>query len=150
MADFITTLASRAGIDTGSAQNGLGAILSTLQQYVPQQTFSRVAEAIPNAGMILETFRSTTGALSSSAGSAIAGMASSFMGAKSEVITTMMTQLSKAGLSLEMIRRFLPAAASTLHDVIPSDVLRQVEQSIPGITTILQGGVTEGLLGRIL
>ena len=45
MNEFVATLASKAGIDQGSVQSGMGAVLSTLQKFVPTETFSRFASA---------------------------------------------------------------------------------------------------------
>ena len=147
MADFVTTLASRAGIDTGSAMNGLGALLATLQQYVPVETFERIRQSVPDAGAVLERFQSTAAGSAASARSALAGMVSRLAGNASGAITTMMTQLAKGGLSLAMIRRFLPAAASMLRDVVPPGVVAEIERSIPGISSALLRSWNEGMLG---
>ncbi len=149
MNDFISALASRAGIDQGNVQSGMGAVLSTLQKFVPSETFNRVAAAIPDAGTILREFQSSATSATSGTAGAISGMANSLLGGSSEIVSTLLSKLSQAGLSMEMIKRFLPAAASVLRDRIPADVLQQVEQSIPGFTSALSMAGSGGLMGRL-
>ena len=74
-------------------------------------------------------------------------MVSGLAGNASGAITTMMTQLAKGGLSLAMIRRFLPAAASMLRDVVPPGEVAEIERSIPGISSALLRSWNEGMLG---
>jgi hypothetical protein len=65
------------------------------------------------------------------------------------MLSTLISRLSQAGLSMEMIKRHLPAAASKLRDRIPADVLQQVERSIPGFTSALNIARSGGLTGRL-
>jgi hypothetical protein len=149
MNEFVSTLASKAGIDPGNVQSGMGAVLSTLQKFVPTETFSRFASAIPDSGSMLREFQATATTTISGTASAITGLASALLGGSSEVVSTLMTRLSQAGLSMEMIKRFLPAAAAVLRDRIPADVLRQVDQSIPGFTSALSTAGNGGMAGKL-
>src|SRR5512140_1480464 len=127
MNDFVSTLASKAGLDPGSVQSGMGAVLSTLHKFVPTETFSRFASAIPDSGSMLTEFQSSaTSAVPGTAG-AISGIASALFGGSWEMASTPVSRLSQAGLSMEMIKRFLPAAANVIRDRIPADVLQQVD-----------------------
>ena len=62
MAEFISDLAAKAGIDAGMAQKGVGALLSTLQKYIPSEAYTKVAAVIPNAGGIVSAFQSAPAA----------------------------------------------------------------------------------------
>ncbi|RPH31212.1 DUF2267 domain-containing protein, partial [bacterium] len=98
MNDFVSTLASKAGIDPGNVQSGMGAVLSTLQKFVPTETFSRVTSAIPDSGSMLAQFQSSAASATSGTASAISGLAASLLGDSSEIINTLMSRLSQAGL----------------------------------------------------
>ncbi len=149
MNEFISTLASKAGIDPGSVQSGMGAVLSTLQKFVPSDTFSRFASAIPDSGSMLNEFQASAVSTISGTGSVISGLASTLLGGSSEIISTLMSRLAQAGLSMEMIKRFLPAAASVIRDRIPGDVIQQVERSIPGFTSALSAAGSGGMTGKL-
>jgi hypothetical protein len=149
MNDFVSTLASKAGIDPGNVQSGMGAVLSTLQKFVPTDTFSRFASAIPDSGSMLSEFQHCATSTVSGTASAISGLASALFGGSSEVVSTLMSRLSQAGLSMEMIKRFLPAAAAVLRDRIPAEVLQQVDRSIPGFTSALSAAGSGGMSGKL-
>ncbi len=149
MNEFISTLASKAGIDPGSVQSGMGAVLSTLQKFVPTETFGRVASAIPDSGSMLAEFQASASTAVSGTASAISGLAGALFGGSSEIVSTLISRLSQAGLSMEMIKRFLPAAAAVIRDRIPADVLQQVERSIPGFTSALSTAGSGGMTGKL-
>lgn len=149
MNEFVASLASKAGIDPGSVQSGMGAVLSTLQKFVPTETFNRVASVIPDSGSMLNEFQSSATTVVSGTTSAISGLAGALFGGSSEILSTLMSRLSQAGLSMEMIKRFLPAAASLLRDRMPADVLQQVERSIPGFTSALSTAGSGGMSGKL-
>jgi hypothetical protein len=149
MSDFVAALASKAGIDPGNVQSGMGAVLSTLQRYVPSDTFSRLASAIPDSSSMLTQFQSSATADASDTASAFSRLAGTLIGGSSEMFSTLILRLSQAELSMEMSKRFLPAAASMLRDRIPADVLQQVERSIPGFTNALNFAGSDELAGRL-
>jgi hypothetical protein len=149
MNDFVSTLASRAGIDPGNVQSGMGAVLSTLQKFVPTETFSRVASAIPDSGSMLTEFQHCATSTVTGLSGAMSGLAGALLGGSNEVTSTLISRLSQAGLSLEMIKRFLPAAATLLRDRVPEDVLNQVDRSIPGFTSALNDAGSRGSSGKL-
>lgn len=149
MNEFITTLASKAGIDTGKASSGVGALLSTLQSFVPADTYNRVAAAIPDAGSMLTQFQSTATMAAPGTGSALSGLASAFLGSSSEIVSALLARLSQAGFSNDMIKNFLPVAAGAFRERVPSDVLQQVNKSIPGFTAALDMAGRSGIAGKL-
>jgi uncharacterized protein (DUF2267 family) len=150
MADFISDLASKAGVDPAMAQKGVGALLTTLQKYIPADTYSKVASAIPNASSILSSFQSAPAAQSSGGMSGLAGMAGGLLGGKSEAASTLISQFSKAGFSMDSVKSFLPAALGLLKDKISPDTMKAVEGALPGLSTFMgEATVGGGLLDKI-
>lgn len=132
MSDFLSTLASQAGIDTGMAQKGVGALLATLQQHVPAEAFSKVSAAIPNASGILSGFQSGSTATKDSGLGGIAGIAGKMLGGDAAVASTLVSQFSKAGFSADAMKAFLPVVLGLLKDKLPPEVMKLVGSVAPG------------------
>lgn len=150
MADLISEIAAKAGIDAGMAQKGVGALLSTLQKHVPPDAYAKVASAVPNAGSILSSFQSAPSATQGLGGglAGLAGMAGGLLGGKSEAATMLVSQFSKAGFSLDAVKSFLPVAFGLIKDKLPPDTLKQIEGAIPGLSS-LAGGEGGGIMDKI-
>ena len=151
MADFVSDLATKAGIDAGMARKGVGALLSTLQKYVPADAYSKVASVIPNAGGIVSAFQSAIPP-AQGAGLDLSSLAGSLLEGRSEALSTLVSQFSKAGFSLESAESFLPVALGFLKDKVPPDAMNQIEGALPGLSNLLgrlEGSDAAGLLGNI-
>ncbi len=149
MADFIGDIAAKAGIDTSMAQKGVGALLSTLQQHVPADLYSKVSGAIPNAGNLLSTFQSAPASAKGTGLGDLTGLAGSLLGGKSEVASTLVSQFSKAGFSLDTAKTFLPLVLTFLQSKLSPDTMKQVETAIPGLSNLPGGADAGGLLGNV-
>ena len=149
MADFISDLAAKAGIDGTTAQKGVGAVLSTLQKYVPAEVYSKVSSAIPNAGNLLSTFQSAARSAETSAVSDLSGLAGKLIGGKGEQMTALLSQFSTAGFSLETAKRFLPPLLSYLSQKVSPDTVKQIEQAVPGISQLAGPSEAGGFLGKL-
>ncbi len=150
MSDFISTLASKAGLDTGTAEKGLGALLSTLQQHIPGDAFSQVSSAIPNAGGILSTFQKAAAPAQDSPLGGLMGMAGTLFGSSSPAASTLMTQFSKAGFSMDTVKTFLPVALQLLKDKLSPETMKLVEGAVPGISSLLGNtDIASGVLGKL-
>lgn len=151
MADFISDLAAKAGIDAGMAQKGVGALLSTLQKYIPSEAYTKVAAVIPNAGGIVSAFQSAPAA-PQAGGLDLASIAGGFLGGKSEAATTLVSQFSKAGFSIDSAKAFLPVILGFLKSKVSPDTMKQIEGALPGLSNLLsglEGGEAGGLLGKV-
>ena len=149
MADFISDLAAKAGIDTSLAQKGLGAILTTLQKHVPSDVYSKVSGAIPNAGNLLSAFQSAPAAPKSAGLGDLANLVGGLLGGKSEAASTLLSQFAKAGFSIDTAKTFLPVLFSVLKERLPPETMKQVENTIPGLSNLLGGTDTTGLFGKV-
>lgn len=149
MADFISDLAAKAGIDTSLAQKGLGAVLTTLQKHVPSDVYSKVSGAIPNAGNLLSAFQSAPAAPKGTGLGDLANLAGGVLGGKSEAASTLLSQFSKAGFSIDTAKTFLPVVFTFLKDKLPPETMKQVENAIPGLSNLLGGLDDAGLFGKI-
>ena len=149
MADFISDLAAKAGIDASTAQKGVGALLSTLQQHVPSDLYTKVSGAIPNAANLLSTFQSAPAAPKGTGLGDLASLAGSLLGGKSEAASTLISQFSKAGFSMDTAKTFLPLVFTFLKDKLSPDTMKQVENAIPGLSNLLGGVDAGGLLGKV-
>jgi len=57
MADFLTELASKAGLEGNEAHHGVGALLSMLKERLDPAAFAHLQNAIPNSGQMLSRFK---------------------------------------------------------------------------------------------
>ena len=149
MADLLSDLAAKAGIDAGMAQKGVGAVLATLQKQIPADVYSKVAAVIPNAGNILSTFQSAPAPAQGGGLSGLAGLAGGLLGGKSEAASMMISQFSKAGFSMDTAKAFLPVLLGFLQTKLSPETMKQIEGAIPGLTNLLGGADAGGMFGKI-
>ena len=149
MADFISEIAAKAGIDKGLAQNGVGALLSSLQDKLPADAFSKLSSVVPNATGLLSSFQGLPGPAQQGAPSTLGGLAGNLLGGQSEGIAGLVSQFSKAGFTLETAKAFIPVAMNLLREKLPADTLKQVESAIPGLSGLLSQTDSGSLVGKI-
>jgi len=148
MSDFISTLASKAGINADMAEKGVGALLATLQKNVPAESFSKVSAAIPNATNLLSAFQSSS-SVDSGGVSTLTNLAGGLLGGKAEAASSVISQFSKAGFSLDSAKAFIPVVLNLLKDKLSPEIMKQIEGGVPGLSSVLGGGDTGGILGNI-
>ena len=140
MNDFVTNLAQKAGIDDSTAQKGLGALLSTIQNHVPADTFTKLSAAIPDTGGILSSFQKT--AKPSSDGGGLLNLAGGLLGKDASALGTLISQFSTAGFSVESAKTFIPIALNLLKDNMSPDLMKQIDTALPGVSALLSGEKT--------
>jgi hypothetical protein len=117
MADFNSSLASQAGIDSGLAEKGVGALLPTLQKHTAGNIYSDVAAVIPNAGNLLSIFNKVAGgsqAMEPAGG--LAGMLGGMLGGgKSDALSMLIGQFSKS----RFFERYCESISSGVVSVPP-------------------------------
>jgi hypothetical protein len=131
MPDVIGELASKSGISVDQAKKGLGAVLAAMRGALPAESFSRVQEAVPNAGELMEGAEESgqessggvLGAITSTLGKLFGGGES-----------TALTKLAQAGFSAEQLREFLPNVLEFLKAKLPADVMERIGSLIPTST----------------
>ncbi len=150
MNDFLSLIAGKAGLDESTAEKGVGALLSTLKENVPADTFSGVSNLIPDAGNIMNKFQGLSQSEDNSGGlSGLMGMASGLLGGKSEQIGNMISTFSKAGFSLDMVKQFLPVVFDFIKTNGSSSLLQNITESIPELSSFLGDSKDGNILGKI-
>ncbi len=146
MADFFADLASKAGVDQDTAQRGVGAVLGTVQKYLPTETFSKLFSAIPNAaGAMTKAETRTPETPSSGFMSGLAGVAGNVLGGGTEAISTLASQFSRAGISTTTVMSFVPAVMDFLRTRVSSDVVKELLERVPGLSQLAGGEPEPGL-----
>jgi len=147
MSELISQIANAAGMDDETTQNGLGALLATVKEYVPEGTFSGLTNAIPGADSILSKFQSLPES-DSGGGVDLMGMAASLLGGQSDQLSTLISMFSRGGFSIDMMKDFLPVVFNYFQSN-QSGVIEKIEEAIPGLSDLLGGSGGGGLLGKI-
>jgi uncharacterized protein (DUF2267 family) len=148
MADFVETLALKTGVKREQAQKGLDALIMTLRERLPDETFSTIAAIIPAArmdpAMAVEAFRNQLDFW----GSSLPAMNQKAQVAVHTPLTNILQRLTRSGFSMQEANEFLPAMFQLLKRNLPPDIMRQIDRSIPGLSnlTALQ---SPGLLQRL-
>lgn len=138
MNELIQNLAKGAGVDAAMAQKGLGALLSSMKEQVPADTFSQISTAIPDSGSILSKFQS--GAKASSRGGDLMSMAGGLLGGDAKGAMSLLSNFSQAGFSMESAKAFVPVAFSLLKNYLSPDLMKKIDDSVPGLSSLLGGG----------
>jgi hypothetical protein len=126
MADFLSELASGAGLEDSEAHSGLGAVLALLKRRLNPEAYAHVKNAIPDSEQMRSAFEDRSGSFMDT----VKGMAGKLFGQQDA--TEAHDHLAKAGLSLDSLQSFLPCLHDMLAGKIPPQVLAQIKQHIPG------------------
>jgi len=140
MSDFISTLASKSGLDNAMAEKGVGALLSSLKGNLSSDVFSKLSSAIPDGGNILQKFSASTQAADSGAASTLAGLAGGLFKGGSSNALSLVEQFTKAGFSMESIGKFVPVVLSMLQSKLGPDIMKTVEKQIPSLSGLATDG----------
>ena len=149
MSNFLTGIAAQAGIDTAQAENGLGALLSTIKEHAPAGDFAEITKAIPGSEGALAKFSNISADSSSNMISGLTGLASGVLGGKSEQLATMISMFSKAGFSADSVKSFLPAVFSALTSSGSGGVMDKISNAIPGLSGMLGDEKSGGFMGKV-
>lgn len=136
MADFLETLALKTGVKPELAQKGLEALVFTLRQRLPDNTFSTIAAIIPAARLdpatAVEEFRDQLDFW----GSGLPDMKQKARPIAQTPLTNILQRLSHSGFTMQEANDFLPVVFQMLKKSLPPDVMRQIDRSIPGLANL--------------
>ncbi len=150
MNDFLSMIAGKAGLDEGTTEKGIGALLSSLKDNVPADTFSGVSDLIPDAGNVMNKFQNLPQGEENSGGlSGLMGMASGLLGGDSERIGNMVSQFSKAGFSIDMVKQFIPVVFDYIKTNGSGALLQNITKAIPELSSFLGNSDDKSMLGKI-
>jgi hypothetical protein len=131
MPDVIGELASKSGISIDQAKKGLGAVLAAMKGALPAESFSRVQEAVPDAGELTADAEQSDQESSGGVLGAITSTLAKLFGGEG---TTAVAKLAQAGFSAEQLREFLPNVFEFLKAKLPADVMERIGSVIPTST----------------
>ncbi len=150
MNEFLSAIAGKAGLDESVTEKGVGALLSSLKENVPGDTFSGVKELVPNASEIMSKFQNLPQTEEGSGGlSGLMGMASGLLGDKSEQLGSMISMFSKAGFSLDMVKQFLPVVFDYFKTNGSSQLVESISSAVPGLSSYLGDSGKNGIMGKL-
>jgi hypothetical protein len=127
MADIVSDLAAKSGINVDQAKQGLGALLNLLRDKIPADTFSKVQAAIPGSANLMEHAESSSGggvlgAVKEAAGKLFGGGGSA---------TAALATLQETGMSAEQGQNLFRNALEFLKDKLPEGIVKQIRDLIP-------------------
>jgi hypothetical protein len=128
MADFLSDLAAKSGINVDQAKQGMGALLNILKDKLPANVFSQVQAAVPGADNLMASAEGCCaggGVLE-----AVKGMAGKLFGGGASTATALAT-LQESGVSAEQGQKFLHNAVEFLKAKLPEGVMKQISPLIP-------------------
>jgi hypothetical protein len=132
MADFISDLATKAGISPDLAKKGVGAILALCKDRLPAGSFSQVQSVIPDSSDLMAAAEvpeeSSSGGIFAAVGTAIKKLV---RGSTAELIS----RFTKLGFSEDQLKVFLPRVLEFLKSKLPADVVKQASALLPGVKT---------------
>jgi hypothetical protein len=133
MADFLTELASRAGLEADQAHHGVGALLAMLKERLDPDAFAHLQNAIPNSGQILSGFEDKMHLTGGGVLAAVKSIAGKFLGGREQDSAAAMEEhFGKAGLSAEHLQSLLPKLHEMVANKLPPQVLDQIREHVPG------------------
>src|SRR5262249_52987012 len=133
MADFVTDLASRAGLEGDRAQHGVGALLAMLKGRLDPEAFAHLQNAIPNSGQMLSGFQDKMQPAGGGVLAAVKSIAGKFLGGDDRhPAEAMEHHFDKAGLSPDQLKSLLPKLHGMLATKLPPQVLDQIREHVPG------------------
>jgi hypothetical protein len=131
MTQFVESLAEKAGVRPEHAERGLSALLLSLQGRIPEETMKSIERLLPE----IRELRPPEDQLDFW-GSSLSGAGGGARPRNTSPLTSLMAQLSRAGLTLQEAQNFLPAAYQLMKKRFPPEIIRQIDRGVPGISNV--------------
>src|SRR3954451_11552147 len=135
MADIVTSLSTRTGIDGETVRKGPGVLLTFLQKNLPPDLFGKLQAALPGAPEMLSAYGPDQGGTGSGLLGMVSGLAGRLLGGNAGNGAHLLSELSRVGLGAEQIETFLPRAFDLLKEYLPAELLERVEAALPTLAT---------------
>jgi hypothetical protein len=133
MSNFITDLASKSGLDSDQAHQGVGALLAHLKDRLDPAAFEQLQKAIPNCDELLSSLQTK---MQSAPGGVLAALKSMtgklIPGADQGASTAVETDSGSPGLPSKDLANLLPQLHEMLANKLPAHVIDQIRGHIPG------------------
>jgi hypothetical protein len=131
MADFLSDLASKAGMENDQAHQGVGALLTMLKSKLDPAAFAHLQKAIPNSDQMIAGFEDKK-QWASGLVDAVKGAAGRVLGGEQDPAAAIKSHFASIGLSTEHLKSLLPTLHEKLAGKLPPQVLEQIKQHVPG------------------
>jgi hypothetical protein len=132
MADFLSELASKAGLDGDQVHRGVGAVLAMLKERLDPAMFAHLQKAIPNSEDMLARCEDTTESAGDGVLAAVKSMAGKLLGGgEQDIAATLANRCASVGLTPEHLQSLLPKLHEMLAAKLPPHVLDQIKEHIP-------------------
>jgi uncharacterized protein (DUF2267 family) len=132
MADFLSDLAAKAGLNSEQTSQGVSALLASLKSRLSPEAFAHLKNAIPGSEAMLASVQEN-------AESAGAGLVESVKNVAGKIWSgakqapTALAGLTSAGWSGDQVKNFLPKLHDMLANKLPENVLAQIQEHLPGL-----------------
>jgi hypothetical protein len=135
MADFLSDLAAKAGLDRDQAHQGLGGLLALLESRLGPDAFAHLKAAIPNSDSMLASAQDKIGPGGAGLVEGLKNLAGKLLGGGGpDLGAALQNHLSSAGVSADQLNNFLPKLREMLAGKLPPNVLQQIEEHLPGFS----------------
>lgn len=125
------------------------ALLGSLRDHLPGDAFAKLTSSIHDVQQLLPSAQRIPVQLEDFAGSALNDAGRRAGKEMPLPLTELLSQLTRAGFSLDAVQKFLPAAVGLLRANLPPELMRHVERSIPGLGNISRPTGPAGLIDRL-
>lgn len=149
MADLLSTLATRSGLTPDLTQKGMEALLGSLRDHLPGDEFAKLTSSIPDLQQLISSPERVPVQLGDFAGPTLNGPSRRTRQVQPLPLTELLSQLTRAGFTLDAVQKFLPAAVGLLRANLHPELMRHVERSIPGLGNISRTTGPAGLIDRL-
>jgi hypothetical protein len=132
MANFLSNLAAKAGMEDDQAHQGIGALLTMLKSRLDPEAFAHLQNSIPNSEQMLATFEDKKQWASAGLLDAMKGIAGKVLGGEQDPQAAIKSHFASVGLSPHHLKSLLPNLHEVLASKLPPQVLEQIKQHVPG------------------
>jgi hypothetical protein len=129
MADPIAEIAKKTGISEDQAKKGLGAVLAVSKEKLPEDVFSKMKSAVPDADDAMKAAEAEEGSSGGGIIGAVSGLAGKIFGGGGA--SAVLSKLSAFGLSAEQIKSFLGNVVGFFKEKLPADTMKKVNALFP-------------------
>lgn len=140
MDELIEQLTSQLGIDSETAQNGVGKTMSMLKEQAGDDLFSKISGAVPGIDQLVGQAGEASGDSPGGGGGLLgklAGMASSAIGGGGGSGLELGAALSGLGIGGDKLGPFVSTIVTFLKDKVGDEVMDQVLGKFPMLKTLL-------------
>jgi hypothetical protein len=134
MADFLSDLASKAGIANDQAQQSVGAMLALLKSKLSPESFAHIKNAIPSSDDMVASVQDKIKSGGAGLVEGVKNLASKVLGGGQDATAAMESHFANLGVSTDQLKNFLPHLHEMLANKLPANVMSQIEQHVPGFS----------------